>query len=602
MRIMPRLRKLMRRNETRFILFFIACIWLAAYAKTGRDAQIALAAGETVTNNTARLVEQNIAHTVGELDKALLYLRARMEHEKGNFSLVETASRWELMTRLTVQMAYIGADGMMKETTVRPAPTESVDLSDREHFKAHLNAHDDKLFISRPMIGRASKRWSVQLSRRIMLPGGVFGGVFVVSLDPHALADFYKSIELGPDSLVALVGHDGAIRATSNERALALGEKLMELHALRAAKTDTTPQEPCLTNLSGIDRLIGVRDVAGLPLTVIVGKSLKEVYRGYYEDLFWTITIASLLTILLGAAAVLHDVRQRALRFSNLQLHRRQLREKRTRELERANASINELNLELASSILKLKQAQEEIIRQGKLAQLGQLTATVAHEIRNPLSAVRTAAYLVERKVKEKGVDLSNELGRINGGIKRCDKIITELLDFARSRSPLLKTVTIDEWVRATVEEERKSLPPVVEVSYDLALGEGKTDFDPDRMRRVIINLLSNAAEAMVGNGKGKGRAEFVTRDPKVVVSTRIVSNNVEITVTDNGPGISEENLAKILEPLFTTKSFGAGLGLPAVEQILNLHGGGLRVRSKVGEGAAMTAWFPLVQAQIQAA
>jgi signal transduction histidine kinase len=597
---MHRLRKLMRRNETRFILFFIACIWLAAYAKTGRDSQIALAAGETVTNNTARLVEQNIAHTVGELDKALLYLRARMEHEKGNFSLIETALRWQLMTRLTVQMAYIGPDGMMKETTVQPAPTEPVDLSDREHFKAHLDANDDRLFISRPMIGRASKRWSVQLSRRIILPGGVFGGVFVVSLDPHALADFYKSIELGLESLVALVGHDGTIRATSNERALALGEKLIELNALRAAKTGAAAQEPYLTHLSGIDRLIGVRDVAGLSLTVIVGKSLNEVYRGYYEDLFWTMVIASLLTVLLGAAAVIHDVRQRALRFSSLRLHRSQLREKRTRELERANASINELNLELAGSILQLKQAQDEIIRQGKLAQLGELTATVAHEIRNPLGAVRTAAYLVERKVKEKGVDLSNELGRINGGIRRCDKIITELLDFARSRSPLLKTVTIDEWVRATVEEERKSLPPVVEVSYDLALGDGKAAFDPDRMRRVIINLLSNASEAMVGNGKG--RADVVTRDPRIVLSTRIVSNNVEITVTDNGPGISEENRAKILEPLFTTKSFGAGLGLAAVEQILNLHGGGLRVRSKVGEGAAMTAWFPLVEAQLQAA
>jgi signal transduction histidine kinase len=600
MRIMRRIRSLVRRNETRFILFFIACIWLAAYAKTGRDAQIALTAGETVANNTARLVEQNIAHTVGELDKALLYLRARIEHEKERFSLSETASRWELMTRLTVQMAYIGPDGMMKETTVRPAPTEPVDLSDREHFTAHLNTDVDSLFISRPMIGRASKRWSVQLSRRIILPGGAFGGVFVVSLDPRALADFYNSIELGPESLVALVGHDGAVRATSNERALALGQKVMDFNVMRASKVAAASHEPYVANLYGIDRLMGVRDVAGLPLTVIVGKSLNEIYRGYYEDLFWTTTIAILLTGLLGAAAVIHDGRQRALRLSNLRLHRSQLREKRTKELERANASINELNRELAGSILQLKQAQSEIIRRGKLAQLGQLTATVAHEVRNPLGAVRTAAYLVERKVKEKGLDLGNELARINGGIKRCDKIITELLDFARSKSPLLRTVTIDEWVQATVEEERASLPAAVQFSYDLALGDREAAFDPDRMRRVIINLLSNASEAMVGNGKGQARV--ATQDPRIVVSTRAVSNNVEITVTDNGPGISEENLAKILEPLFTTKSFGVGLGLPAVEQILNLHGGGLRVRSKVGEGTAMMAWFPLVQAQRQAA
>ena len=597
---MRRIRNLVRRSETHFILFFVACIWLTAYAKTSRDARVALIAGETAANNTARLVEQNIAHAVGELDKALLYLRARIENEKENFSLLETASRWKLMTGLTVQMAHIGPDGMMKKTTVQPAPAGPVDLSDREHFKAHLNTDQDGLFISKPMVGRASNRWSVQLSRRIILPAGAFGGVFVVSLDPQALADFYKSIELGPGSLVALIGHDGAVRATNDERALALGEIVRDANAAHLAQAHTASKGPNMAHLKGVDRLMAVRDVAGLPLTVAVGISLTEIYRGYYEELFWTMAVAMLLTVLLLAAAVIHDRRQRALRMSNIRLHRSQLREKRTRELEKANASINELNLELAGSILQLKEAQDQIIRQGKLAQLGQLTATVAHEIRNPLGAVRTAAYLVERKIKDKGLDLGNELARINGGIKRCDKIITELLDFARSKSPLLKTVTIDEWVRVTVEEERASLSPAVQVSYDLAIGETKVALDPDRMRRVMINLLSNASDAMISNGKGQ--AEVAARDPRIVVSTRIVSNNVEITVTDNGPGISEENLAKILEPLFTTKSFGVGLGLPAVEQILNLHGGGLRIKSKAGEGAAITAWFPVVLAQLQAA
>jgi signal transduction histidine kinase len=598
--MMRRIRNLVRRSETAFILFFIACIWLTAYAKSSRDAQFALIAGETVASNTARLVEQNIAHAVGELDKALLYLRARLEHEKENFSLLETASRWELMTGLTVQMAHIGPDGIMKETTVRPAPTGLVDLKDREHFRAHLNTDQDSLFISKPMVGRASGRWSVQLSRRIILPGGAFGGVVVVSLDPHALADFYKSIELGTQSLVAVIGHDGAVRATNDTRALALGESLRDANAAHVAESHTVSIGPYIAHLKGFDRLMAVRDVAGLPLTVTVGVSLVEIYRGYYEELFWTMAVAMLLTVLLLAAGVVHDRRQRALRCSNLRLHRSQLREKRTRELERANASINELNLELAGSILQLKEAQDQIIRQGKLAQLGQLTATIAHEIRNPLGAVRTAAYLVERKIKDKGLDLGSELARINGGIKRCDKIITELLDFARSKSPLLKTVTIDEWVRATVEEERTGLPPAIQFSYDLGLGDTKAAFDPDRMRRVMINLLSNASEAMIASGKAQ--AHVVARDPTIVVSTRIVSNNVEITVTDNGPGISEENLTKILEPLFTTKSFGVGLGLPAVEQILSLHGGGLRIKSKVGEGAAVTAWLPVVLAQLQAA
>jgi signal transduction histidine kinase len=272
----------------------------------------------------------------------------------------------------------------------------------------------------------------------------------------------------------------------------------------------------------------------------------------------------------------------------------------RTRELEAANVNVTNLNVELASNIQRLKEAQDEIVRKGKLAQLGQLTATVAHEIRNPLGSVKTALYLVERKIEGKGLNLEKQLERMNNGIRRCDKIITELLDFARSKSLQQGLVPIDEWLQAVLSEEAKNLPPMVHVSGDFGLAGIKASFDPDRMRRVIINLLSNASEAMVGNGKCAG--EFATRDPKIVIATRLVSKNIEITVADNGPGISDENMQRIREPLFTTKSFGVGLGLPEVEKILEHHGGGLRIKSKVGEGAAVTAWLPFEQIERTAA
>jgi signal transduction histidine kinase len=108
-----------------------------------------------------------------------------------------------------------------------------------------------------------------------------------------------------------------------------------------------------------------------------------------------------------------------------------------------------------------------------------------------------------------------------------------------------------------------------------------------------LINLLSNAAEALVGNGAEPHPAGV--KKPTITVSTRVRNGNLEISVADNGPGISEVNLAKIREPLFTTKSFGIGLGLPAVENILEQHGGGLRIDSILGDGAVMTAWFPIV-------
>jgi signal transduction histidine kinase len=261
------------------------------------------------------------------------------------------------------------------------------------------------------------------------------------------------------------------------------------------------------------------------------------------------------------------------------------------RELEASNESITQLNVELAESMMRLREAQDEIIRKGKLAQLGQLTATVAHEIRNPLGAVRTAAFLVERKLEGKGLGVEKQFERITNGIKRCDLIISELLDFARSKAPTIKPLDFDRWLRGAVEEEQRSLPPLVAIELRLGLADGTVGFDPDRMRRVVINLLSNAAEAMVG--KGKDAAPIVVEEPRIVVTTRRSGNRIELIVSDNGPGIDAETLQRIMEPLFTTKSFGVGLGLPAVEKILSQHGGGLEIASMPGFGATFTAWLP---------
>lgn len=262
-------------------------------------------------------------------------------------------------------------------------------------------------------------------------------------------------------------------------------------------------------------------------------------------------------------------------------------------KLEAAHDEVRMLNIELANNMWKLELAQEEIVKKGRLAQLGQLTATVAHEIRNPLGAVKTAAYVLERMVKDKGLNVETQLARINNGISRCDSIISELLDFARSKAPSLKSVAVGEWVAKVLDEEQKNLPPQVALAFHNELATGHVArFDADRMRRVLINLVSNASEAMVG--KGREQPPVVIQEPRIDVTARLAGDRIEIEVRDNGPGITEENMKRILEPLFTTKSFGVGLGLPAVQKILEQHGGDLRIESVPGEGATFTAWFPL--------
>jgi len=260
------------------------------------------------------------------------------------------------------------------------------------------------------------------------------------------------------------------------------------------------------------------------------------------------------------------------------------------------NDDVTRLNIELAGKMRQLGEAQEDILRKGKMAQLGALITTVGHELRNPMAGVRTTLFAMRRKFKSSSLDLDSYLNRIDGGITRCDLIITKLLDFAYEKDPDLAPADVDGWLAGAIEEEAKALPEQIRIECDLALDGLVTGFDSARMRRVIHNLLSNAADALwVSHAP-------VRNDPCIRVATSLSARGVEISIADNGPGISPDVMEKIREPLFTTKEFATGLGIPSTEKILELHGGGLDIASMPNKGATFTAWFPLSRGVSQAA
>lgn len=262
-------------------------------------------------------------------------------------------------------------------------------------------------------------------------------------------------------------------------------------------------------------------------------------------------------------------------------------------ELQRINSEISRLNQELAANMRKLSDAQDDLVRKGRMEQLGQLTATVAHELRNPLGTVRTSAFLLERKLRDKNLGVDTQLDRINKAIVRCDNIITQLLDFSRTRHLECALSDLDQWLTGIVEEEVQKLPSHVEVELLLGLDGQQVPFDPARMQRAVINMISNSVEAMEGES---------AKPSRLVISTFRKLGYVSLRVTDNGPGIPADVLARIREPLYTTKSFGTGLGVPAIEQIAQLHGGRLDITSEVGSGSSFTVWFPEVQSREKSA
>ncbi|MGI9422020.1 MAG: sensor histidine kinase [Hyphomicrobiaceae bacterium] len=345
-------------------------------------------------------------------------------------------------------------------------------------------------------------------------------------------------------------------------------------------------------NVNVVQTFVPIIDSAGQVISVI------EIYTDITHRLIQAklhslyVFVAYLASLLLLVATIIFFMK-RADRILQAQSQKLSANYERLRaneeELTRAHGELKTANRDLSKNIAALEQAQHEIIEKGKLAQLGQLTATVAHEIRNPLGSVRTAAYLLQRKIDVEQLGVSKQFKRIEDGVKRCDSIISQLLSFARRDTLNLQSTDVNAWIRSVVATERESVPGIVTLqeNYDPDIRE--IQIDPDQLQRVIVNLISNASEAMVG----RDGTEVSTEAPVIVISTALNDGNIEIAVKDNGPGITPENLEKIRQPLFTTKSFGVGLGIPAVEKILQFHGGGLRIETEVDHGTAMIAWFP---------
>jgi signal transduction histidine kinase len=310
------------------------------------------------------------------------------------------------------------------------------------------------------------------------------------------------------------------------------------------------------------------------------------------------VIVASLVSVLIGlgsAITMFNSTFKRLDEISQAKLDAEQAQreaEGMAQRLGVINDDMVSVNKELAHQMQMLKEAQDALVSKGRMEQLGQLTATIAHELRNPLGAVRTSAFLIERKIKGKGLGFESQLARINNGVSRCDDIITQLLDFSRTKPLAARASDLDQWLVKVLEDEAKQLPSAVSIECDLNLAQRPIPFDPARLQRAIINLMSNASEAMVGKGDDPSR--FETSNPVILVSTEVRDGHAVIRIKDNGPGISEENLKRVREPLFTTKSFGTGLGLPAVDQIANQHHGRLEVHSTLGQGAEFAIHLPL--------
>jgi PAS domain S-box-containing protein len=236
-------------------------------------------------------------------------------------------------------------------------------------------------------------------------------------------------------------------------------------------------------------------------------------------------------------------------------------------------------------STAELKKAHEALVQKERLAVLGKLTATVSHEIRNPLGTIRAAVFSVGDAIKR------NELHRVERALKlaernvvRCDRILEDLLDFTRIKTLSREPTDIDPWVQEIIGEQ--TIPDDVECSEELS-SEVKISVDRERLRRAVVNVFKNALDAVREKESGV---------KKIKVITRAVDGGLELEIDDTGPGIPDNVQDKMFQPLFSTKGFGVGLGLPIVESIIGQHGGRVEVKSDTGNGTSVILRLPAAE------
>jgi PAS domain S-box-containing protein len=316
------------------------------------------------------------------------------------------------------------------------------------------------------------------------------------------------------------------------------------------------------------------------PHTALLADGLTHSAEIYAEHLggYYIVSVSPLLTpqgVVYGAVHYARDITER----------------------KQAEESVRRMNEELEQKIRErtklLLDAQEELVRKEKLSILGQLSGSVGHELRNPLGVMSNAIYFLKSVMTDANETVMEYLDIIKHEIDNSQRIITDLLDFARTKSPQVKTVMVCALIDGTLS--RCSVPENVEIKNEIPETLPMIKVDPMQMRQVFENLICNAVQAMQEGGTLQISARHV-RGPETD-SRRVIQGHeefIEISVTDAGNGILPENMKKLFQPLFTTKAKGIGLGLTVCKNLTEANGGRIGVESELGKGTTFTVTLPI--------
>ena len=293
-----------RRSTAILGMTIIVMLWAGIIMKyfesTGNDRREA----ERTNHNFAMLFEENVLRSIGEIDKALLYLRRTVETRNASADYHSMVQSTDVLSEIIVQAAIVDNKGIIRWSNARSESSPAISVADREHIKVQLNSNEDNLFISKPVVGRASGHWSVQFTRHFLNRDGTIGGVVVASLNPAHFTAFYDKIDLGSSGSISMIGSDGVIRSSggnATER-FKLGQDIsgttLSRHMQNAGDATFEDTEAG----TGEPLLVTLRKVRSHPLWVSVSVKQSDIFKRSSSNLRLHAIAGIILTLLILAA------------------------------------------------------------------------------------------------------------------------------------------------------------------------------------------------------------------------------------------------------------------------------------------------------------
>ena len=477
-----------------------------------------------------------------------------------------------------VDIMVTDAAGHVRAGSRQTAPDPSLDLSDRDYFKALKASNRETPFVSRAMVGRQTGLPVFNIATRVRNPNtSRFDGVISIALDQAYFGDFYRDIEQGYTQIVVLARDDGSVLASDPP----MEDPMLPAVALARLRADDGMDRAVIhpSVVDGKMRILGYEKVGTYPVLIGFGVTRHSALAPWRRNMHGYGLVAMLSSLVL-------------LGVSGFAIRRIKLEGNATAKWRHSAALLEKEMGERSRIEDQLRQSQ-------KMEAVGQLTGGIAHDFNNLLTVVIGNLDLLSRRMGDADPKHRSLIRNAIEGANRAASLTSRLLSFSRQQALAPATLDANALITGMRELLGRTLGEAVSIELRLADALGSAFADPNQLENAILNLCVNAVDAMPRGGQLTLATENVVLDAAFCARQAGLAPGryVAIAVTDTGTGMGTEVIKRAFEPFFTTKPVGkgTGLGLSQLYGFARQSGGHADIVSQVGAGTTVRIYLPRV-------